>query len=332
MSEEYEPGLVSVIIPTYNRAHLVKEAIDSVLSQTYQNFEIIVVDDGSTDDTKDVLVPYKDKITYIYQQNQGGSAARNTGLKHSKGEYISFVDSDDLWLPEKLEKQVEVLENDNDIGFVFSSFIQIDDSGNYVKKGFRPRGLPFRGNLFWEILSRKITCLIITWLVRRECFEEVGFFNTEFRTSLDREMQLRLCKAYKTYGIREPLAVFRQHTELPRLTRGAAASREHYRFKLLDTVFDDADSTLISERRKSKVISDYYVLAGKGYLSEEDLAAARNRFWLSICSNPLQLKAYIYFVATLTGNKGFGALNEIRRLLIGVSNSFRRLRHKQKCQ
>lgn len=106
MSEEYEPGLVSVIIPTYNRADLVCEAIQSVLDQTYQNFEIIVVDDGSTDDTKQVLTLYKDKIIYIYQQNQGGSAARNTGLKHSKGEYISFVDSDDLWFLEKYGKDI----------------------------------------------------------------------------------------------------------------------------------------------------------------------------------------------------------------------------------
>ncbi len=97
---------VSVIIPTYNRARYVTAAIDSVLAQTFTDYEIIVVDDGSTDNTKEVLQSYKDKIHYIYQPNKGVSAARNTGIKAAKGEWIAFLDSDDEWLPEKLEMQM----------------------------------------------------------------------------------------------------------------------------------------------------------------------------------------------------------------------------------
>ena len=101
--------LVSVVIPTFNRAKVVTRAIDSVLEQTYRNCEVIVVDDGSTDDTADVLRSYKDKIVYIQQKNAGPSAARNRGIRESKGEFIAFLDSDDLWFATKLERQAGLL-------------------------------------------------------------------------------------------------------------------------------------------------------------------------------------------------------------------------------
>ena len=101
---------VSVIIPTYNRAHLVSEAINSVLNQTYQDFEIIVVDDGSTDETCEKLRPYQDKIKYVYVKNGGAAYARNVGMKIARGKYIAFLDSDDLYYPYKIELQADFLD------------------------------------------------------------------------------------------------------------------------------------------------------------------------------------------------------------------------------
>lgn len=98
---------VSVVIPTYNRAKYVTETIDSVLSQSYTDYEIIVVDDGSTDNTREALAPYMDRIRYIHQQNSGVSAARNRGIKAARGKWIAFLDSDDIWLPEKLAVQIK---------------------------------------------------------------------------------------------------------------------------------------------------------------------------------------------------------------------------------
>jgi glycosyltransferase involved in cell wall biosynthesis len=102
--------LVSVIIPTYNRCELVTKAIDSVLTQTYKNYEIIVVDDGSKDNTKEILQPYMDKIRYIYQENSGCSSARNSGIRSAEGEWIAFLDSDNQWLREKLVRQMECVQ------------------------------------------------------------------------------------------------------------------------------------------------------------------------------------------------------------------------------
>ena len=111
---------VSVAIPTYNRAHYICETIDSVLVQTYKDYEIIVVDDGSTDNTREILKRYGGKIKYFYQANQGQASAWNYAVSQSSGEYIAFLDDDDLWFPEKLERQVEVLDKNPDLGFVCS--------------------------------------------------------------------------------------------------------------------------------------------------------------------------------------------------------------------
>ena len=106
----HSPTIVSAIIPTYNRAHLVTEAIDSVLAQTYPHIEVIVVDDGSTDDTMARLAPYGSRIRVIRQENAGPAAARNKGIAASSGGLVAFLDSDDLWLPAKIERQVRLLQ------------------------------------------------------------------------------------------------------------------------------------------------------------------------------------------------------------------------------
>jgi glycosyltransferase involved in cell wall biosynthesis len=113
-----QTGQVSVIIPTYNRAHLIGQSIESVLNQTYRAVEVIVVDDGSSDNTKDVVTKYGDRVRYIYQKNAGPSAARNNGVNNSSAEFIGFLDSDDVYLPTKLEKQVTYLNNHPDIDVV----------------------------------------------------------------------------------------------------------------------------------------------------------------------------------------------------------------------
>jgi len=115
--------LVSVIIPIYNRIDYIHEAINSVLEQTYKEYEIIVVNDGSSVNVKEALEPYRDRIVYLYhQENRGIAAARNTGIKGSKGKYIALLDEDDLFEPQKLEIQVPILENNPEVGFVYSDF------------------------------------------------------------------------------------------------------------------------------------------------------------------------------------------------------------------
>jgi len=127
---------ISVIIPTYNSAHYICEAIDSVLSQTYKDYEIIVVDDGSKDNTKEVLKEYSEKIVYVYQDNAGVNAARTRGLKEAKGEYIALIDADDKWLPDKLREQVEFMDGSPEINLVFSDFYNFNENGPFEQTFF----------------------------------------------------------------------------------------------------------------------------------------------------------------------------------------------------
>jgi glycosyltransferase involved in cell wall biosynthesis len=122
--------LVSVIIPSYNGSQVIWHAIQGVLKQTYNNYEIIVVDDGSTDSTLEVLERYTAKICLIRQQNLGCMAARQRGVEHAKGEYLAFLDQDDWWIPEKLSIQVKVLQNHSNVGLAFGNLEAVDDNGN----------------------------------------------------------------------------------------------------------------------------------------------------------------------------------------------------------
>ncbi len=125
--------LVSVIIPSYNRAEYIAETIESVLAQTYKNIETIVIDDGSTDDTKAVVARYLPKIKYVWQENSERGASRNHGLRLAKGEFIAFLDSDDLWLPNKIEEDIKFFERNSSVGIVYTDYLQIDAEGNQLK-------------------------------------------------------------------------------------------------------------------------------------------------------------------------------------------------------
>lgn len=130
----YVPGMVSVLIPTYNRGYIIASTIESVLAQTYKNVEIVVVDDGSKDDTREVLAKFGDSIRLIYQENAGLAAARNTGLEAARGEFIAFEDSDDLWLPWKLEAQVALMRRFPDMALNWTDMKAVSPEGNLVSE------------------------------------------------------------------------------------------------------------------------------------------------------------------------------------------------------
>jgi len=198
---------VSVILPTYNRGHLIKRAIGSVLNQSLIDLELIVVDDGSTEDIEKIVKSFDDgRIKYIrHEANRGAGAARNTGIKASCGEYIAFQDSDDEWLPEKLERQIEAFKGlGRDAGVVYTDMLRIGEDGKScywtsptVRKGCIV-------NL--ETLDYQAACLgIQSAMIKEVCFDEVGLFDESFPRFIDLELFIRLSKRYEFYHIREPL-------------------------------------------------------------------------------------------------------------------------------
>lgn len=204
---------VSVIIPTYNYAKYVRGAIESALAQTYRPIEIIVVDDGSIDNTRDVLSDYisKGNINYLYQNNKGPSAARNAGLKISKGEYISFLDADDLIDKRKLEIQVKCLENHAEYGVAFSDFrlFKEDDLLHLI-----PPHIKFSGELTFNDLISGKAFPPHTTLVRREVFDKVGIFDESLKECEDPEFWMRaLIAGTRFYYVDQVLSFYRIHSQ-----------------------------------------------------------------------------------------------------------------------
>jgi glycosyltransferase involved in cell wall biosynthesis len=197
--------LISVVIPTYNYGHLVAVAIDSALAQTYPNVEVIVVDDGSTDDTIQRLLPYAGRIRVIHQTNQGLSAARNTGIRESRGEYIAFLDSDDAFHPRKLELQCEYLAANRWPVFVATENL----TGEQL-----PVWQPIIQQLQSELIPLESLVLHTCFgscgvLVHKSCFEKVGYFDESLRSVEDRDMWIRIAAHYPILKLRTALWWYR---------------------------------------------------------------------------------------------------------------------------
>lgn len=200
---------VSVIIPVYNNARTISRTVDSVLAQTIDDIEVIIVDDGSTDDTRAHLKPYGKRIRYFYQSNQERSAARNNGLLQARGQYIAFLDADDYWLPLKLEKQIAVFQNNPELGLVYSQayVIKKQDQPLYIlgKKGIDSSNDPS------ETFCRLLVGNFIpspTPLISRQCVRDAGFYDEKISIREDNDYWLRVARNYPILGIPEPLAFY----------------------------------------------------------------------------------------------------------------------------
>jgi glycosyltransferase involved in cell wall biosynthesis len=248
---------ISVIIPTYNRATLLQEAIDSVLAQTYQDFELLVVDDGSTDQTNELVTEYGERITYIFQENRGVSSARNLGIQSSTGQFIAFLDSDDLWLPEKLEQQVAIMEHHSDLQLCHTEEI-------WIRRGVRvnpkKKHKKYSGYIFPYCLP---LCVISpsSVMIRRTLFAKVGYFDEHLPACEDYDLWLRITKDYPVYFIETPVLIKRggHPDQLSRKYWGIDRFRIQALEKLLQAgnlTAEQRAQTLQELRRKCQIVAD----------------------------------------------------------------------------
>lgn len=209
--------LVSAVIPTHNRSKILPEAIESVWQQTYRPIELIVVDDGSEDDTYDVVGDFSEEISrdsgftvcYVVQENQGANAARNRGIDEARGELIAFLDSDDKWLPEKLVKQVAIFVSDPEVGDVYCGLSHFDLSTG-EKLPNDQQSYPF-GHLLRQMLIHDVTTPTSCHVVRKACFQEVGSFDESLPARQDWDMWIRIASKYKIGCVPEVLVEQREH-------------------------------------------------------------------------------------------------------------------------
>ena len=200
--------LVSAIIPAWNSAGMAPEAVESVLAQTYPRVEVIVVDDGSTDDTAARLARFGSRITLLRQEHLGPAVARNTGLRAAKGEYVGFLDSDDLWMPEKLARCVPVLQQRPEVGVTYTAVrVREMDSGRRYPQPQYTHGGWMAQDLFRECRGVNTSTL----LVRRTALDKVGGFDEEFFRAQDWDLMLRLAEQVQYAHVAEPLTERRLH-------------------------------------------------------------------------------------------------------------------------
>ncbi len=197
---------ISVVIPTFNRAHVLERAIDSVFEQTFQDFELLIVDDGSTDNTQELLEKRyagESKLRYLKMQNRGVSAARNLGVVESKGEWIALLDSDDEWLPQRLEKQWRLLERRPDLKLIHGEEIWIRRGRRVNPKKIHQK---FGGVIFEKCLP---LCLISpsAVLIKKTLFDEIGLFDEEFIVCEDYDLWLRITSLYPVGFVEEPIII-----------------------------------------------------------------------------------------------------------------------------
>jgi glycosyltransferase involved in cell wall biosynthesis len=305
INDEYEPGLVSIIVPTYNRAHTVGCAIRSVLSQTYQNFDIIVVDDGSVDNTEDTVKGLEDpRIRYIrHERNRGGSAARNTGIKAARGEYIAFQDSDDEWLPEKLSKQMQVFANGSiEAGVVYTRLWRIKDG----KKVYTPSAdlTQIQGNIHNKLLRGNFVATP-TAVVRKECFERAGMFDEQLPRFQDWDLFIRISRFYEFACVNEPLVV-------SYLMPDSISANSHATIKALELLLEKYYEEFENDKRS---LASIQYTVGNLCCQSGKINQGRAYLLKSAKLYPWSIKCLVATFASLFGN---GAYVKVARLKHGI--------------
>lgn len=303
-------NLVSVIIPTYNNAQFVCDAIDSVLSQTYKNSEILVIDDGSTDDTRKRIEKYNGKhIKYIYQENKGLAAARNTGIKASTGELIAFLDADDMWLPEKLERQINIIKEFPDVGLVGCGYYGVDESGERIKET-KGRNYSNKESLLNDLMMRNVvTGSGSGVLAKKECFKKAGLFDESFRSTEDRDMWYRILNLYDLRFVTEYLVIIR--------VRQNSLSKNVPMMKFSQKKFIQKHLRKEGLIRKSKSYSYVYLDAAREYYAAHKKFLAAMHAFLSLAIYPFKVypedDKYQIFIKSFLPGRLLSLLKSLRK-------------------
>jgi len=307
---------VSIIIPTFNCAHYLERAIESVLAQTFTDYEIIVADDGSTDNTRELIGRYDGRINYLYQTNRGLSSARNLALSKASGDLIAYVDADDMWYPHKLETQVGFLATHPECGFVHSDFTVIDEANRVTHRRFNhepPRQVP-QGACLMDLL-RRCHIQIPTVVERRDCFDRAGNFDERLKNVQDYFHWISVAMNGMAIGyVDEPLAMYRR-------TAGSLSSSQRWVLEDLVAMFHillrNRRLTLRCGRDGVDIIRRrlHCTQRALAYLERAagDLDPARRRILGLIRESPLRTELYLDLLKSVVP---FPIAQRLRRLRV----------------
>ena len=284
--------LVSVIIPAYNSEEYIVDTIKSVLAQTYKQIEIIVIDDGSTDGTSNILKPYIHKIKYIKKENGGASSARNKGIVNSNGDYVAFLDADDLWRKNKIEKQMAIFKEFPDVGLVYC------DSSTFDKEGVihsslseiveTPTGNVLEAMIVHNFLNNS------SIVVKRVCFDIAGLWNENLINGNDYDMWLRVASHYNFWFVDQVLVDTRYHSHgLSSMTDLQCENS----IRIQDDFVRSLEKSInVSDKIVHKGYSYKYLVWGQRLFYQEKYSEAKEKLLKSVRHNPGNFKAIIYLL------------------------------------
>jgi glycosyltransferase involved in cell wall biosynthesis len=309
---------VSAIIPVYNCERYVCAAVESVLAQTYPLHEVIVVDDGSADGTQKALERYRNTITYIHQKNAGEPAARNTGMRHATGEYIAFLDADDLWLPEKLRLQMDLFEAHPEYSLVYTDMTTFNDTGVLVESVRSSRGRVYRSGRIFPHLFQETLFGSGSVVFRKSCIETVGGFDESFFIGSDYEMWLRMARHFEFGYVDKPLLQYRQHPEMSTRMLGQVPQEGMpWQAKVLKSIlarYPEAASEL-GESDVNRRLGLLYMWLGRSWLDRGNHAAARKLISGALQYSPRNPRYRLAYFATFLSPSQVSKATEFYRKL-----------------
>ncbi len=283
--------MISVVIPTHNRADLLPRAIESACAQTYTDIEVIVVSDGSTDDTKQVvesIAANDSRVRFIeYHPARGGNVARNTGVEAAGGEFVAFLDDDDAWYPEKLEKQLAIMQSDARIGLVYTGVKTI-----FVNEGLAYSSNPkCCGDLHERILLNNCVGSTSTVMVRRALFEKTGLFDEQLKALQDYDLWIRFCQHAHVGVVSEEMIDYYNYTGKKQVS--AVTQKYVDAFAHINSKYAYLFAGLSDELKTKKLFNEYIDLSHK-CMRNANKKQARS-YALAAMKTSLRPKALVYF-------------------------------------
>jgi len=274
---------ISVIIPTFNRLDLLKKTVDSVREQTFRDFEIIVVNDGSSDGTGKWL-EYQQDVTHLDQVNSGIAASRNNGAAIATGQWLAFLDHDDLWAPDKLQIQAEFVRENPRFALVAARHVRLGR-----KHRARRRCKWVMGDLFVKAFSESFIHTSSV-LIRRDVFDKIGGFPTQYRFADEFDVWLKIAAAYPIAYVDDPLVFIRFYES------NTSHDRIGVRTDTYDILMKNYDPERIPERIFRKTMSDHDISFGRAHLNAENTREALNWFRRSVQRTPWRPRSWRYYL------------------------------------
>jgi glycosyltransferase involved in cell wall biosynthesis len=276
---------VSVVIPAFNSANYLRAAVDSALNQTVLPLEVLVINDGSSDNTQDVIKEYGSSIRGFYQRNSGPAVARNRGIAEAKGDFIAFLDADDTWTPDKIETQINYLEYHKNVNIVHTAYFNVNMLSDNLIASSKIRD-EFTGNCYREFFFRN-GVQMSSVVVLKECLIKVGGFDQNIRraSTEDYDLWFRIARDYEFGYVRRPLVYYRHHDA--NATRVAIAIREGELYVLNKALHADPQLVkLVGKREVRNRLHELHFEIGYRYHDSRNSARARKSFIEAIRLHP----------------------------------------------